>query len=154
MLRIPPTQNTLLEPDISKVHTFFQPSNLRSKLTSNFQPCPIDNFCLECLPSCWRWFWEQWLREFRFQDWWVCKGDGIQISSGRLLDVPHSFQNISASGVTFSWELTRAIVGSDAKEQLLYVPRFKTMELNKKHGKFFIKLTLHGKCRLDKQINL
>jgi len=71
-----------------------------------------------------------------------------------LLDVPHSFQNISASGLTFSWELTRVLVGSDAKEQLLDVPRFKTIESHKKHGKFFIKLTLNGKCRLDEHIDL
>ena len=71
-----------------------------------------------------------------------------------LLDVTHSFQNISASGLNFSSELTRVLVGSDAKEQLLDVPRFKTIKSNKKHGKFFIKLTLHGKCRLDEHINL
>ena len=71
-----------------------------------------------------------------------------------LLDVPYSFQNISASGLTFSWELTRVLEGSDAKEQLMDVPRFKTIESHKKHGKFFIKLTLHGKCRLDEHINL
>ena len=71
-----------------------------------------------------------------------------------LLDVPHSFPNMSASGLFFSWELTRFLVGSDAKEQVLDVPRFKTIESHKTHGIFFTKLAFHGKCRLDKHINL
>ena len=41
-------------------------------------------------------------------------------------------------------------MGSGAKKKFLDVPGFKTIEKHKIHGKFLIKLTLFGICRLDK----
>ena len=49
MFPIPPSQNTLLEPDIPEVHIFLQPSNLRGKLISNLQPCPNSRFALRII---------------------------------------------------------------------------------------------------------